>query len=86
MREITKKYSNGSITIVWKPHLCIHSGICFNGLPQVFNPWDRPWVKAEGADTSLIIDQVKRCPSGALTIMMNENPVDELPNSPTPES
>jgi uncharacterized Fe-S cluster protein YjdI len=86
MREITKKYSNGSVTIVWKPHLCIHSGICFNGLPQVFNPWERPWVKAEGEDTSLIIDQVKRFPSGALKIMMNEKPSDEVGNDSKPES
>ena len=26
MKEITKKYSNGEVTIVWKPHLCQHSG------------------------------------------------------------
>ena len=38
MKEITKKYSNGEVTIVWKPDKCIHSGICFRGLGEVFDP------------------------------------------------
>ncbi len=66
-RKISKKYSNGEVTVVWQPHLCIHSAICFNGLPEVFNPRERPWVKIDQASTERIIDQVKQCPSGALS-------------------
>ena len=32
-RPSTRTYSNGEVTVIWKPHLCIHSGICFAGLP-----------------------------------------------------
>jgi uncharacterized Fe-S cluster protein YjdI len=74
MKEITKKYSNGEVTIVWKPATCIHSKICWdklNGLPQVFNPRERPWIKPEAASTEEIIEQVKKCPSGALSFFMN---------------
>jgi uncharacterized Fe-S cluster protein YjdI len=74
MKDITKKYSNGEVTIVWKPNTCIHSTICWKhatGLPGVFNPAERPWIKPEAATTSQIIDQVKKCPSGALTYFMN---------------
>lgn len=71
MKEITKKYSNGEVTVIWKPNLCIHSTICFNGLPQVFDPKGRPWVNIEGASTGEIVDQVKSCPSGALSYYMN---------------
>lgn len=74
MKEITKKYSNGEVTIVWKPSLCIHSGICFMGLPTVFKPSERPWITPEGSNTERIIAQVKRCPSGALSYYMNEAP------------
>ena len=67
MSEIIKKYTNGEVTVTWQPSKCIHSTICFQGLPQVFDPRKRPWVNIEGADTETIINQVKECPSGALT-------------------
>jgi uncharacterized Fe-S cluster protein YjdI len=63
-----KEYSNGEITIVWKPKLCIHSGICVKILPKVYNTRERPWIKPENAATQEIIDQVAKCPSGALSI------------------
>ncbi len=71
MKAITKQYSNGEVTIVWKPHICIHSGICFSGLPQVFDPRVQPWISPEEADTPQIVDQIKKCPSGALSFTMN---------------
>ncbi len=42
MKDITKKYTNGEVTIVWKPNECIHSTICFKGLGEVFDPRKRP--------------------------------------------
>jgi uncharacterized Fe-S cluster protein YjdI len=74
MKDITKKYTNGEVTIIWKPNMCIHSRICWSattGLPAVFSPAEKPWIKMEGAATDKIIDQVKKCPSGALTFYMN---------------
>lgn len=76
MKEITKKYTNGEVTIVWKPQVCIHSTVCWagkEGLSAVFNPSERPWIKPEGASTERIIEQVKKCPSGALSFYLNEN-------------
>lgn len=72
MKDITKKYSNGEVTIVWKPDMCIHSAICFRGLGEVFDPQKRPWVNPQGASTDQIVAQVKKCPSGALSYFMNE--------------
>ncbi|HLY70843.1 MAG TPA: (4Fe-4S)-binding protein [Puia sp.] len=74
---MTKKYTNGEVTIVWKPTLCQHSTICWKnatGLPEVFNPMIRPWIKPENSTTEKIIDQVKKCPSGALSFYMNDEP------------
>jgi uncharacterized Fe-S cluster protein YjdI len=65
--KITKRYSNGEVTVVWQPHLCRHSGICARGLPAVFDPRRHPWVELEHADTPTITAQVERCPSGALS-------------------
>jgi uncharacterized Fe-S cluster protein YjdI len=67
-KDITKRYSNGEITVVWQPSLCVHSGICARGLPKVFDPRRRPWVILDGCDTTAIVSQVERCPSGALSI------------------
>lgn len=70
--EITRTYTNGEVTVVWKPNLCQHSAICFRGLPKVFDPRRRPWVDPQGASTEEIVAQVQKCPSRALTYLLNE--------------
>jgi len=62
------EYSNNEITIIWKPELCQHAGICVKLLPNVYNPNDRPWIKPENASEEAIRYQVSQCPSGALSI------------------
>ncbi|WP_235299632.1 (4Fe-4S)-binding protein [Portibacter marinus] len=71
-----KEYTNGEITIVWKPKKCYHSGICVQTLPQVYKPNEKPWVQPENATTEQLKSQVQKCPSGALTYFMNDNPSD----------
>lgn len=80
MKDITKKYTNGEVTVVWKPGLCIHSAICFKGLPTVFDPRKRPWVTPEGGTTQQIVEQIKKCPSGALSYFINDQTNDEKLN------
>ncbi|MDR1653506.1 MAG: (4Fe-4S)-binding protein [Prevotellaceae bacterium] len=63
-----KHYSNGEITIVWQPGLCAHAGICVQTLPNVYDVNARPWIRPENATTQELIEQVSKCPSGALTI------------------
>ena len=65
-------YSNDEISVVWKPELCQHSTRCFKGLPAVFDPKVKKWINPYGADSEQIIAQVKKCPSGALSIRMKE--------------
>jgi len=67
-QSITKEYSNGEVTIVWKPEQCIHSGICLRGLPKVFNLKQRPWVDMTAATSEEIVKLVRECPSKALSI------------------
>ncbi|MCK9612550.1 MAG: SDR family NAD(P)-dependent oxidoreductase [Bacteroidales bacterium] len=67
-----KHYSNGEITIVWTPKLCTHVAYCFTELPEVFDISERPWINPLGATTKRIIQQVERCPTGALTYFYNE--------------
>jgi uncharacterized Fe-S cluster protein YjdI len=86
MNEIIKKYTNGVITIVWKPSICIHSTICWKeatGLPKVFNPKVKPWINMEGTETEKMVEQVKKCPSGALSFYYNDSPPGEDSNQGT---
>jgi uncharacterized Fe-S cluster protein YjdI len=62
-----KRYSNGEITILWQPSKCTHAGICVKTLPKVYNVSERPWIKPENATTQELIDQINKCPSGALS-------------------
>ncbi|HUR66811.1 MAG TPA: (4Fe-4S)-binding protein [Chitinophagaceae bacterium] len=71
------KYSNTDITIVWKPDTCTHSTLCWKGMIDVFNPKERPWIKMNGAATERIIEQVRKCPSGALSYYMNADTAKE---------
>lgn len=67
-----KEYSNGEITIVWQPSLCIHSGICARTLPKVYHPREHPWITIENASTQEIQHQINLCPSGALSYYFNK--------------
>ena len=69
--EDKKEYTNGEITVVWQPHVCIHSTLCWKQLKEVFNPRARPWVSMSGADSEAIEAQVAKCPSGALSSFRN---------------
>jgi uncharacterized Fe-S cluster protein YjdI len=94
--DITKKYSNGEVTVVWKPSLCIHSTVCWKnttGLPTVFNPREKPWIKPDGGTTVQIVEQVEKCPSGALSFfydntreeaqtVMHDVKIEVSPNGP----
>lgn len=71
MKEITKTYTTEDLTVMWQPHKCIHSAICFKGLPMVFDPRKRPWINITGAPKNDIIAQVKRCPSAALSFQVD---------------
>jgi uncharacterized Fe-S cluster protein YjdI len=91
-----KNYSNGEVTIVWQPKMCIHSAKCWRGensLPEVFDPTKKPWIKPEGASSERIIQQVKNCPSGAISYFINnemeknesissETVAETIPNGP----
>jgi uncharacterized Fe-S cluster protein YjdI len=63
-----KEYSKEDIKVVWQQEKCIHAANCAKGLPTVFKPKEKPWVQVEGASKTEIIEQVRQCPSGALSI------------------
>jgi len=73
-----KEYSNGDLTVVWKPELCIHAGECVKRLPNVYQPKEKPWIKLGKTDSEALIRQINACPSGALSYYLNEEKIEEM--------
>jgi uncharacterized Fe-S cluster protein YjdI len=67
-----RDYTNGEITVHWRPTFCIHATTCYRELIQVFDPRKRPWVDMKGASTEKIIEVVRKCPTRALTYDWND--------------
>ena len=67
-----KDYTNGEITIIWQPDLCIHSANCVKGMPEVFKPKEKPWININNVNTERLKAQVDKCPSGALSYSLNQ--------------
>lgn len=82
MDQEIRRYSNGEITVLWQAAKCMHSGVCAQGLPEVFDPARKPWITIAGATSAAIVAQVARCPSGALSI---ERPATAAENTTTVE-
>lgn len=64
-----RTYTNGEINVKWQSDLCTKCEACWRGLPAVFDPSARPWVRMSAATTEEIRSQVEKCPSGALSII-----------------
>ena len=67
-----QEYRNDKLVVHYDPKICIHAGECVRGLPSVFNVSKKPWIDISGASADAIAEQVKRCPSGALTYELLE--------------
>ena len=65
-KGVARTYASDRIEVTWEPRLCVHIGACFQGLPEVFDPWSRPWVRPLAAEPDDIAEVVMRCPTGAL--------------------
>jgi uncharacterized Fe-S cluster protein YjdI len=66
MKDPVQHYTKGGLTVTFDPRVCTHSGNCVRGLFDVFDVSKRPWVNLDGATADKVVEQVKRCPSGAL--------------------
>lgn len=68
-----KRYQREDLEVIWKPELCIHSGVCARGLPKVFDPNRRPWIDLSHAEIEEIKSKIEECPSGALSYVSSSD-------------
>ena len=59
-------FEGEDVTVTFDPNRCIHAEECVRGLPEVFDPRQRRWIRPERASPERVRAQVARCPSGAL--------------------
>ena len=90
--DVERIYRNDQIAVYWEPKICNHTGNCFRGLPEVFQPQNRPWVLVNAASADKIAAVVMTCPTGALHFerfdggpqepQPEETTIDARPNGP----
>tara|TARA_R110000868_G_scaffold1389_24_gene10837 strand:+ start:2408 stop:2641 length:234 start_codon:yes stop_codon:yes gene_type:complete len=69
----TNEYSNNDITVTYEPSICIHAEKCAKELSSVFRSSIIPWINLDDAETKTVINQINKCPSGALKYFKNNN-------------
>lgn len=68
----TKDYHKDELTITWNPSKCTHAAVCVKTLPNVYKPKEKPWINTDNASTQELMEQIKNCPSGALSYKLIE--------------
>ena len=80
---MTKRtYRSDAIAVHWDSDRCIHTGICLQTLPGVFDLDTRPWITVDGATAEQIASAIERCPSGALRYDRLDGAAAEVPDLP----
>jgi len=75
MESKSDVFSNEDITVTYQPRCCANAGICAKQLSNVFRSSVIPWIDLDGAQTEDIINQINKCPSGALKYHLNQKEV-----------
>lgn len=72
-------YENDEIKVTWDLKRCIHAKECVHGLPDVFDPDQKPWIKPENASPEKLTEVIERCPTGALHYTLKQSDKTETP-------
>lgn len=74
-------YKGEKITIVFDRYLCMGAGFC-GELESVFGTHKNPVFNPDGASAEKIIQTIRKCPSGALSYIINEKHENIFFNKP----
>ena len=78
MPKRRQTYEAKEITVTFDPDVCIHSGVCVMGLPDVFDIKRKRWIRPELQPPDVVAAQVMRCPSGALQFIRKDKDTQKL--------
>ena len=74
MSKRRQTYEAPEIIVTFDPDVCIHSGVCVRGLPDVFDIKHKRWIRPELQNADVVAAQIDRCPSGALQYVRKTTP------------
>jgi CDGSH-type Zn-finger protein/uncharacterized Fe-S cluster protein YjdI len=76
-------YGGTHADVCWDERLCIHVGECGRAKGDLFVGGREPWCQPDLVTVDDVLDVVKRCPSGALSVARKDGGPTE---SPEPEN
>ena len=72
MGKPRQTYEADEITVTFDPDVCMHTGVCLMGLPDVFDIKRKRSIRPELQPPDVVAAQVMRCPSGALQFVRKQ--------------
>jgi len=75
------RYESKVAVVLYDAKRCIHAAECVRGLPTVFDPQAKPWIRPESADANELAAVIRRCPTGALTLERKDGGAAEQPDA-----
>lgn len=81
MEEDIHRYTDADneIEVTYDVNRCIHVQACVEGLPDVFDPDARPWIRPDEADADEVASVITDCPTGALQFERTDGGKGERP-------
>jgi CDGSH-type Zn-finger protein/uncharacterized Fe-S cluster protein YjdI len=79
MSDKLHAFHSEAITVTWSKARCIHTAACVAGLPRVFQPGEKPWIRLDKAGADAVAEVVCRCPTGALHFERHDGGAAEAP-------
>lgn len=76
--EYSGEAEGKSVTVSYTLVLCGHIAECQRLHKAVFDPGKRPWIQPENGSLEGILAVVAACPSGALRVSVNEEPLHHI--------
>ncbi|MDL5360624.1 CDGSH iron-sulfur domain-containing protein [Halalkalicoccus sp. NIPERK01] len=80
MEEDVHRYAGEEVDVTYDVNRCIHVKACVEGLSEVFDPEERPWIQPDNADSEEVASVVFDCPTGALHVETDgvDEPIPEV--------
>ena len=72
MAKRLQTYETDEVTVTFDPNRCIHAAVCVRGLPDVYDPARRRWIRPELAPAAQVAEVAMRCPTGALKAALRD--------------